>query len=142
MLRSVTIQQIAALPYRHLSDDPAQPMQILLVTSRDTGRWIIPKGNLMPGIADHAAAAVEAQEEAGLTGTISAQAIGSYPYAKALADGTSIAMTVAVYPLRVTHEAATWKEQQQRTRQWFSVADAVARVDEPELKALIAGFGG
>jgi uncharacterized protein len=128
------------LPYRHIGGDPAQPLEILLVTSRDTGRWIIPKGHLMPGLADHAAAAVEAEEEAGLTGTISPHPIGSYPYAKALADGTSIAMTVAVYPLHVTHQAETWKEQQQRTRQWFSVADAVARVDEPELQALIAGF--
>lgn len=145
------MRQIAALPYRRKLVDAAldaegapartaSTTEILLVTSRDTGRWIIPKGHMMPGLTEFAAAAVEAEEEAGITGVISATPIGTYPYVKALSNGRSMVMTVAVYPLLVTHEADTWKEQHQRTRRWFAVDDAVAQVDEAELKVLIMGF--
>jgi hypothetical protein len=56
--------QYGALPYREIKSG----VQILLVTSRNTRRWIIPKGWPQSGTPPHRAAAREAFEEAGVVG--------------------------------------------------------------------------
>src|SRR5215218_7543079 len=72
-------QQYAALPLA-IGHDGQQ--QVLLVTSRETGRWIIPKGWAEKGIKAHVLAAREAYEEAGLRGDIGHEPIGRYRYTK------------------------------------------------------------
>lgn len=114
-------------------------MEILLITSRHSRRWIVPKGNLMRGRADHDAAAQEAFEEAGVLGTVSPHAIGTYSYLKQYAL-FSRQVTVSLFPLRVTGSAADWPEKGQRDLCWFAREAAAALVDEPELKRLIADF--
>jgi uncharacterized protein len=71
------MRQIAVLPYRFGGVDKDGPTEILLVTSRGTGRWVIPKGNPLTGLDRHASAAIEAEEEAGVLGAVCPTSIGS-----------------------------------------------------------------
>jgi len=128
-------RQYATLAYR-----VAPELEVLLVSSRETARWVIPKGWPMKGHKPHAAAALEALEEAGVTGTISKVAIGTYNYDKRLSDGDVITCTVEVYPMPVDLELADWPERTQRTRQWFSLTAAAEAVEEDTLKTLINKF--
>lgn len=126
--------QFAALPYRQLSD---LTFEVMLITSRDTGRWVVPKG--WPGDREAAwdCAAREAREEAGLVGRVQARPVGSYHYKKVLEDGFSIWCTVEVFPLEVVDRLKSWPEQGMRQARWFALQDAANFVDEPELQALI-----
>jgi len=130
-------RQVAALPWRA---DAVAGLQILLVSSRETRRWVIPKGWPMKGKLDHQAAAQEAYEEAGLDGRIVDTPIGDYPYLKRLKSGAARPVTVDVYPMEVTGEHATWPEKGQRTLRWMSPVEAALGVQEPELRDLIARF--
>ncbi len=124
--------QVAALPVRVGPDG----CEVMLVTSRETRRWIVPKGWPMKGRKDHAAAAQEAFEEAGIKGRIHKHPIGAYTYRKI---GTRVDETcrVMVYRLDVEEECASWLEGEQRERQWFSVREAAERVAEPRLATMI-----
>ena len=135
------MRQIAVLPYRFGGADKDGPTEILLVTSRGTGRWVIPKGNPLTGLDRHASAAIEAEEEAGVIGAICPTPIGSYEYRKRRANGAAIMYDVEVFPLAVTRELDEWKEMDERERRWFPLDAAAASVDEPDLQALIRSFG-
>ena len=111
-------------------------LEVLLVTSRETRRWVIPKGWPWPDIADHLAAAEEAREEAGVTGRAEPEPAGTFRYAKRRPEGTSN-LHVTIFMLHVVEELDEWPEKSERQRAWFTPADAANAVDEPELKALI-----
>ncbi len=132
------LKQVAALPFRVGSDGR---IEVLLITSRDTGRWIIPKGWPMTGRKAHQAAEREAFEEAGLEGQIAASPVGRYQYQKRFDHGRAFPCVVRVYPLRVEAQHARWPEQDQRTLQWFPPEEAARLVHEDELQELLAGFG-
>jgi 8-oxo-dGTP pyrophosphatase MutT (NUDIX family) len=129
-------RQVAALPWR--GQGPA--LEILLVSSRETRRWVIPKGWPMKDKPDHQAAAQEAYEEAGLDGVIVDKPAGDYEYLKRLKSGAAKLVKVDVYPMQVTGEHATWPEKGQRTLQWMAPVEAALAVQEPELRDLIARF--
>ncbi|OHT22166.1 putative pit accessory protein [Sphingomonas haloaromaticamans] len=112
----------------------------MLITSRDTGRWVIPKGNPIRGLDPHRAAAHEAYEEAGVSGIPCPSALGTYRYRKRKNNGESRNATVAVFPLAVLKQAEEWPEQDERETRWFTLAEAADAVAEPQLKQLIAGF--
>jgi uncharacterized protein Yka (UPF0111/DUF47 family)/8-oxo-dGTP pyrophosphatase MutT (NUDIX family) len=139
--RSLAIRQIAALPYRTDGTKADLPVRVLLVTSRESKRWVIPKGNPMAGMSAHTAAAMEAEEEAGVSGLVCPTPLGSYRYRKRKTNGASLMLDVDVFPLAVTRELDTWKEQSQRERRWFSLPDAAQAVDESDLRDLIRSFG-
>jgi 8-oxo-dGTP pyrophosphatase MutT (NUDIX family) len=128
--------QYAALPWRR-----GDELEILLVTSRETRRWVIPKGWPMKGRKPHATAATEALEEAGVVGRISKSSLGDYHYVKQLKNGAPLFCRVEVFPLKVEHQRKRWREQGQRIGHWFPVMEAAAMVDEPELQQLIEAFG-
>ena len=115
-------------------------VEVLLITSRDTGRWIIPKGWPMEGFTQSEAAAREAWEEAGVEGRVTTEPLGFYTYDKVLKNG-SIALVVAVYPLRVARLADRFPERKQRRRKWFPAGKAARKVAEPELRRLLASVG-
>ena len=115
-------------------------VEVLLITSRDTGRWVIPKGWPIPGADAPGGAAQEAWEEAGVTGDAAGPCLGLYSYDKVAGDGSLVPTVVAVFPIRVAKLAARWPEKADRRRKWFSPAKAARKVAEPELAALIAGF--
>lgn len=131
-----TRRQVGAICWRRDGD----AVEVLLVTSRETGRWIIPKGNRMIGRSDFDAAAQEAWEEAGVRGKIGALRLGSYHYEKRLSGGGARTTAVDVYALRVKETLKDWPERRQRTRRWFGLTEAAEAVEEPELKVLIAAF--
>jgi predicted phosphate transport protein (TIGR00153 family) len=112
----------------------------MLITSRETRRWVIPKGNLIKGLRPHQAAEHEAFEEAGVVGIPCPTSIGAYHYYKRKRDGQERSATVEVFPLSVTSQLPEWPEQHEREARWFSLALAAAAVDEPDLKHLIARF--
>lgn len=129
--------QYAALPWRM----QGQTLQVLLITSRRTRRWIIPKGWPMEGCKPTVCAAREAEEEAGVSGDIDKTAIGHFRYMKVLRDGVEIPCRVEVFPLKVTKESANWDEEDARQRRWCSVPEAASAVLEPQLKMVIRRFG-
>ena len=112
----------------------------MLVTSRGSGRWVVPKGNASTRSTPHAAAAREAEEEAGVRGAICPTPLGSYRYRKLRGSGASLMVDVNVYPLAITAELDSWKEQHERQRRWFTLAEAAEAVDEPDLGELIHSF--
>lgn len=126
------------MPYR-LPGSLNGAVEVLLVTSRDTKRWVLPKGNIESGLSAAAAAALEAEEEAGIRGRIATMPIGAYRYLKTRCGGSTM-IEVDVFPIAVIDELPDWKERAERERRWFSLADAAEAVDEPELKALIRNF--
>ncbi len=122
------------------SDSGDGEQMLLLITSRETKRWVIPRGNPISGLSPAEAAAREAWEEAGIKGEVGPAAIGSYRYDKRRADGTLTPAEVQVFVMRVTSLEEEWPEKSQRERRWFSPGEAAESVDEPELKALIEGW--
>jgi 8-oxo-dGTP pyrophosphatase MutT (NUDIX family) len=127
--------QFAALPYRRFNG-----LKVLLLTSRDTGRWVLPKGWPMKGKKPRSAAKREALEEAGVVGRIGKRPIGMFHYSKRLAGGELVTCEVHVYPLAVDRQRKRWPEQRQRTQRWFTPEEAAQAVQEPELAALLEAF--
>ncbi len=113
---------------------------MLLVTSRDTGRWVLPKGWPSRRLEDKDAAAREAKQEAGVVGKISSKPIGNYRYRK-IEGQTSRLVEVSVYVLKVQKEKKRWREQDERERRWFPVAMAARCVRERKLRVLLKGLG-
>lgn len=128
--------QVAALCWRKTD---AQ-VQVLLITSRDTGRWVLPKGWTMKGLSAPDAAAVEAWEEAGVEGNVAPDPLGYFEYDKVLTADLSHPCMVSVYPLKVTGLSRRFPEQKERRRKWFTPAKAATKVLEPELQALFIGL--
>ena len=128
--------QVAALPWRTTENG----VEIMLITSRDTGRWVLPKGWPEAREPLCEAAAREAGEEAGLRGKISHFEAGRYFYAKALASGEEVPCEVLVFPMQVERVSDRWKEKRARTRKWVNSAEAVQMINEPDLCQIIAHF--
>lgn len=129
-----TQTQMAALPVRQTDGGD---WRILMITSRDTGRWVLPKGWPMKGKNLPQAAEQEALEEAGVIGRISKQPIGTYHYLKRIEDGADIPCEVVLYPMKVTKLLRRWPERDERKRKWFSAKGAAKRVMEKDLSELL-----
>jgi len=128
--------QVAALPFRRTAGGD---VSVLLISSRDTHRPLIPKGWRMKGKSDRKAAAIEAMEEAGVIGKPSKAPIGRYRYWKRLTDCFAL-VDVDVYSLEVTENLADWPECTERQRKWMSCEDAAVVVDEPGLASILQSF--
>jgi 8-oxo-dGTP pyrophosphatase MutT (NUDIX family) len=128
--------QVAALPIRR---EATGEVRVLLITSRETRRWIIPKGWPMKGRTNAQAAAQEALEEAGVEGRVRKEPFGKYLYWKRGETNFELC-EVLVYLLEVTRQLETWREKGQREARWFSVEDAADLVEEPGLTAVIAAL--
>lgn len=128
--------QYAALCYRVEGGD----LKVLLITSRGTGRWIIPKGWPIAGLSPSETAAQEAWEEAGVQGKLSKHKAGFYSYDKLMGSGELRPCFLTVFPIEVKKMADDYPEQGQRRRKWYSPKKAAARVDEPELAKLLREF--
>ena len=129
--------QFAALPWRR---DTAGRIEILLITSRETRRWVIPKGWPIKGMTSARSAAQEAFEEAGVHGKIRKRPVGTYHYDKRLKNGRLQHVRVAVFALAVETQAEAYPELGQREKAWVTPAEAARLVDEPELMVLLATF--
>jgi 8-oxo-dGTP pyrophosphatase MutT (NUDIX family) len=128
--------QYGALCWRQGADG----VEVLLITSRDTGRWVIPKGWPIPGLSPEAAAAQEAWEEAGAQGVMYPLCVGRFGYQKCLSVTASVPCAVAVYAMRVEGLAKSYPELKERRRKWFALSEAAGLVAEPELAMILAQF--
>lgn len=130
--------QYAALPFRVIDD---AVLRVLLITSRRTRRWVLPKGWQKRNATPSETAAREAFEEAGISqGAVTAKEIGAYHYDKRLEDGAVAPCRVGVFALEVKGLAAHWPEKGQRALRWCSPDQAARLVAEPELGALLESF--
>jgi 8-oxo-dGTP pyrophosphatase MutT (NUDIX family) len=128
--------QYAVLP---MIIDDGHP-QVMLITSRETRRWILPKGRPEKKRRPWQVAAQEAYEEAGLVGRVSTKAIGSYASSKRLRSGVEVPCTVRVFLFKVEKELDDWPERVQRERRWMSPGEAALLVAEPQLTQLLLEF--
>jgi 8-oxo-dGTP pyrophosphatase MutT (NUDIX family) len=129
-----TLHQAGAIAYRVVDGR----VEVLLMTSRDTGRWIIPKGNIAPGNTAARAALQEAYEEAGVKGRIGgAIPLGSYTYFKKLPSGEARAAVVEVYLLQVQKHLDKWPEKGERQLRWLPPAAALQLIQEPGIRPLL-----
>ena len=140
MLRRPSHVQVAALCYRQVNQN-ATEYEVLLVTSRGTGRWIIPKGWVIEGKNGPQSALQEAWEEAGVeTATVLPQPLGYYHYNKILKSGLPRPVRTTVYAIYPTRMRSNFPESDQRKLQWTSPQVASKLVDEPELKEILRNF--
>jgi 8-oxo-dGTP pyrophosphatase MutT (NUDIX family) len=128
--------QSAALPWRR---GGTGLIEVLLITSRETRRWVIPKGWPIKGLKSPQTAAREAFEEAGVEGEV-AKKVGVYHYDKRLRSGRMQRVRVGVYPLKVDTEREAWPEVQQREKLWTTPRAAADLVQEPELSQILRTF--
>lgn len=126
-------RQCAALPFQERDGET----QVLLVTSRETRRWVLPKGWTEKNSLDCSQAEREAFEEAGIIGRIGTRPIGTYAYPKRLQNGATVTCDVAVFPLAVERLLEDWPEKSQRERRWFSLPEAAMAVEEGGLVTLM-----
>jgi len=127
--------QYAALPVRFTGEGK---IEVLLLTSRDTRRWVVPKGWPIRRLSPGAVAAQEAYEEAGLEGTIEPETpIGHYRYEKRLDGGSTVRVQVNVFVLRVVRQMEAWPEQAERETRWFAPEQAADLVAEPGLATIL-----
>ena len=128
--------QYAVLPWRQT----AVALQVLLITTRNRRRWIVPKGWPMAGRKPAQCAAQEALEEAGVVGEILAETLGYFRYNKERKSGDVVPCIVRVFTMEVAEQREDWIEKAERETLWCSLPDALARVEEPGLRRLIAKF--
>jgi 8-oxo-dGTP pyrophosphatase MutT (NUDIX family) len=136
--RQADLTQYAALPF---ATDASGTLRVLLVTSRETRRWVIPKGWPMKGRKPHKAAAREAFEEAGVVGKVAKRPIAAFDYWKRRETTFSLCR-VDVFALAVERLEPQWPEQHERDRGWFDLATAASLVEEPGLQLILMKFAG
>ncbi len=125
------LRQAAAIPYRLRS----KGLEIALITSLRSRRWVFPKGHIEPGEAGYESAVREAHEEAGLLGEVDPRPVGRYRYQK-----RGELHEVVVYLLRVTRELSSWTEDDVRNRKWMGLRSASSRLRRPDMRELLAGL--
>jgi 8-oxo-dGTP pyrophosphatase MutT (NUDIX family) len=131
-----SVQQVAVLPFVVTEDG----VKILLITTRDRGEWIVPKGWPESGLSLVSAAAAEAGEEAGVVGAIDETPLGTYSYRKRMDAGYAVRCHVFVYPMLVREHRLDWPEQDDRRLKWCSLEKASKLAREPELRRIFSGF--
>ena len=130
--------QYGALPYRFTKGGS---LEVLLVTSRQSKRWIIPKGWPIKGLKPAPSAAREAYEEAGVQGLVGKKAIGTYIYEKQSEDdGKAVLCEVTVFTLLVRRQRKTWPEDHERETRWLAPAKALSLIEEDDLRKLLSVF--
>lgn len=130
-------RQVGALPFRVTEEGR---IEVALVTSRETRRWVIPKGWPIRKLAPFETAAREAYEEAGLAGAMAQEPYGAYSYEKRLKSRSFVSCNVDVFLMAVARAKKRWPERDERERRWFPAEEAAQLVDEPELSDLIAAL--
>ncbi|MBM0204546.1 NUDIX hydrolase [Micromonospora sp. STR1s_5] len=136
LAKLLMLHQVGAVPIRREEENG---LSVLLITSRETKRWIVPKGWPMLGRPDYRAAAIEAREEAGVVGRVHRFPVGHYDYLK-IRPGRTDTLRVVLYLLEVQRHLKRWREQGQREVRWFPAEEAAEAVLQPELASVIRGL--
>ncbi|WP_246734751.1 NUDIX hydrolase [Rhizobium sp. RHZ02] len=131
-------QQYGAVCFRYIDD--TENIEVLLISSRDSGRWIVPKGWPMKRKKPYETAEIEAWEEAGVNGVVHKTPVGRYTYLKFVDDGEIAPIIVDLFQIEVTDQKNVFKEKGQRQMAWLAPDEAARRVRELELKSLLVDF--
>jgi 8-oxo-dGTP pyrophosphatase MutT (NUDIX family) len=131
------LKQAGAIPFKAGPEGPL----VLLMTSLETGRWVIPKGGIEPGETAWRAAEREAFEEAGVRGIMHKTAIGSFTYGKRLRSGAVRPTIVEVFVLEVRKQLKKWPERGQRRLEWVTIPAAADLVEEPGMVTILLRLG-
>lgn len=137
IMRGGMVEQVGAICFRTGLQGSTE---VLLVTTRETGRWTIPKGWPIKGLKPHEAAEREAWEEAGVKGKARKRPLGYFTYLKTLDDGTKVPSLVEVHLVEVKKAFTEFPESKERRVEWLSPVAAAVRVQEPELKGLLTSL--
>jgi 8-oxo-dGTP pyrophosphatase MutT (NUDIX family) len=132
---AVKFKQFAALPYRMRDGD----VEIMLITTRKKRRWSVPKGWPIKRSTPQETAAIEAYEEAGVQGAVTARRIGRFKKRREKKH-RSVLCDVQIFPLEVEHQQGNWPEKQQRSRIWVNPREAAAMVKKSGLRRAIRTF--
>lgn len=124
------------MPWRRQNGD----LEFLLITTRTTKRWIVPKGWPQAGLSPSESAAREALEEAGVVGEVAAKPLGTFQYSKRLKNGDFLPLHIKVFALEVVQQRRSWIEKGVREARWCSLDEALTRVTEPGLRRLLVKF--
>jgi len=127
LLHEPAFDQVGVVPYRRHDDS----LEVLLITSRTQGRWIVPKGNIEEDLGPRRSARMEALEEAGVEGPMASDPLGVYWH------GDPPEYRVRLYLMQVETEYATWPECDERTRRWMQLRIAQHTVDEKGIRLLL-----
>lgn len=138
LFKGAFLQQYGAVCFRYLGDD--DKVEILLVTSRQSRRWVIPKGWPIRRKKPFETAATEAWEEAGVQGSVRKKPIGRYTYLKELGHDVVSPCMVDLFQIEVKRLTDDFKERGERVLVWVSPDEAARRVRELELKSLLVSF--
>jgi 8-oxo-dGTP pyrophosphatase MutT (NUDIX family) len=130
--------QYAALPWRMRNG----VREMLLITSRNTRRWIVPKGWPLKGCSPPECAALQALEEAGVSGRVQSKPLGVYRYKKIKRSGAAVFCTVQVFGMKVTRQRRKWREKKARDWLWCAPAEAIKHIKEAGLRKIVAKFAG
>lgn len=131
-----SIRQVAAIPYR--LNDVGRP-EVMVITSRTTKRFVVPKGWPMKGKSGRKAATIEARQEAGVLGKTLKKPAGSYSYWKRVSN-CFVRVDVKVFLMTVSEVSLKWEERKRRRRAWLSPSEAAMLIDEPELASMVAAI--
>jgi 8-oxo-dGTP pyrophosphatase MutT (NUDIX family) len=71
-------KQSGVIPFRVVDDT----IEVVLITSRSSGKWGIPKGIIERDLSPQDSAAKEAHEEAGVVGNVTDRVVAEYEYQK------------------------------------------------------------
>ncbi len=129
---STALVQYGALPYRFTQ---AGSLELLLITTKQSKRWIIPKGRPIKGLKPAKTVAREGYEEAGIRGAVGKESIGAFRFLKTLDGAQTVLCEVRVYPLNVKHQLRIWPEAHQRTQRWFEPGEALIAVNDTGLSS-------
>jgi 8-oxo-dGTP pyrophosphatase MutT (NUDIX family) len=133
--RPPVVMQYGALPYRVTASGS---LELLLVTTRQSNRWIVPKGHRIKGLTPAQCAAREAFEEAGVRGAVEKKPIGAFRFVKTVDDALGVMCEVRIFPLKVKRELPNWPEAPERTPRWFEPSAALAVVNDSGLRTPIS----
>ena len=125
---SKTFKQSGVIPYRVQNGK----IEILLITSRDHQKWVVPKGGISNGMSPPASAAKEAWEEAGVIGRVDANKLGTYKYRK---RGKIYQVQIYLMPVEMVCEE--YPEAGKRQRQWLDFTKVIMLVKQASLQRII-----
>jgi 8-oxo-dGTP pyrophosphatase MutT (NUDIX family) len=116
------------IPYRINQGE----IELLLITSIRKKNWIFPKGFISFNLSAFESAKKEAYEEAGVIGENETVELGSFETKKK--NGVAL---IRVFSMEVTKELKDYPEMNLRKRKWYSLNEAIEKINVEELKPFI-----
>ena len=131
-------RRYGALPWYR---DEAGGVRVILITTRTTGSWSVPRGRRIPGKTRRRSAEIETYEESGKVAR-AGRKLGAYLVAPrgGEAGRKGLPLQVTVYAARVRRHVDAWPERGQRLVTDVTPTEAVGMVRDTGLAKIIGAF--